>query len=101
MSLENIVGNEPTLDGGCVLAFATKHGGVLYYKFDADDAKAIDAGSDPRWLDGERTSGYAHLSPQTMLRIANAAADFAQATAEAAAEAAAPVSGAAITMMPI
>lgn len=101
MSIENIVGNEATPDGGCVVAFATKHGGVLYYKYDSDDAKLIDGGDDPRWLDGVKTSGYSHLSPQTMLRIANAALDFAQAAAEAAAEAAAPVSGAAITMMPI
>jgi hypothetical protein len=92
MSTSNIVGNEPTLDGGCVLAFATKSGSVIYYKYDADDANAIDVGSDPRWLDGERTSGYAHLTPQTMLRFANAAADFAQTVAETAAE----VGGAAI-----
>jgi hypothetical protein len=83
MSTSNIVGNEPTGDGGCVLAFATKNGDVLYYKYDAADASAISGGSDPRWLDGERTSGYSHLSPQTIQRISKAASDFVEA-AEAA-----------------
>jgi hypothetical protein len=84
VSTENIVGNEPTGDGGCVLAFATKNGDVLYYKYDADDAEAIRVGSDPRWLDGVKTGGYQHLSPQTITRISNAAMEFANAATETA-----------------
>jgi hypothetical protein len=83
MSVSNIVGNESTADGGCVVAFATKRGEVLYYKFDARDAAAIASGADPRYLDGELTTGYQFLSPQTMMELANAAADFAEAAAEA------------------